>query len=189
MDFLIGGAAAIYGLIFLAMLFLELLGIGLDENSLPAPLNYLKALIAAALWPLTVLIYCLRDFLWPRDADGRRPAKPLNPWNVPGKHRPFVARPVKISESQRRALNGLEVDEDGLASFQDVLSEVFPQIGYHHPSRYGSYFMGIHGAPLAVEGLRTAIVEPNDYSYSSYRIHPDDVLTFFGRIIDHRGAI
>lgn len=55
MEFLLGIVAGLYGLAFIVFLFLGLLGIGLNEfDDMPRPLNYLRAVIFAMLWPLTL---------------------------------------------------------------------------------------------------------------------------------------
>lgn len=55
MEFFLGIVTAIYGLAFIVSLFLGLLGIGLNEfDDMPRPLNYLRAVIFAPLWPLTL---------------------------------------------------------------------------------------------------------------------------------------
>lgn len=55
MEFFLGIVTALYGVAFIVFLFLGLLGIGLNEfDDMPRPLNYLRAVLSAVLWPLTL---------------------------------------------------------------------------------------------------------------------------------------
>jgi hypothetical protein len=90
--------AGLYGLIALWFLFSNLLGIGLgDFQDLPRPLNYIRAIFDAILWPLSLLYraFVRRPRVMREESYERRPEFIIGScsyWKEPGERPEAVSR-------------------------------------------------------------------------------------------------
>lgn len=91
------------------------------------------------------------------------------------------AMPIELTEEQMQTLSLIEADSQGFLNLGDVTRNVFGrQVQY-----ISHYFDGVGGAVDVTTDLRVT----KGVSYHEYRIHREDVSTFFGRVLAHKGRI